>query len=168
MILDIGNYRNVEESCQMPSSIPQGTPASRGAVYVVEEAQSEKLRFQTSRLKATSGLSLPLRGPPPKANSCISMDASLEVLAMRPLEGDHWTENDSLHVQSLRGKVPPTGGNPCTHIPGRGSGRFTFEMDVAGGGHATQAAFPGHVISFAAATASVTPMTLKSKDQFSS
>ncbi|KAM2892692.1 hypothetical protein COP2_010820 [Malus domestica] len=78
MILDIGNYRNVEESCQMPSSIPQGTPASRGAVYVVEEAQSEKLRFQTSRLKATSGLSLPLRGPPPKANSCISMDASLE------------------------------------------------------------------------------------------
>ncbi|KAB2629886.1 hypothetical protein D8674_007405 [Pyrus ussuriensis x Pyrus communis] len=88
-----------------------------------------------------------------------------EVLAMRPLDGDHWMENDSLHVQSLRGKVPPTEGNPCTHIPGRGSGRCTLEMDVAGGGHATQEAFPGHVVSFAAATASVAPMTLKSKDQ---
>ncbi|CAN6724886.1 unnamed protein product [Malus baccata var. baccata] len=49
---------------------------------------------------------------------------------MRPLEGDHRTQNDSLHVQSLRGKVPPTGGNPCTHIPGRGSGRCAFGMDV--------------------------------------
>ncbi|EOY11000.1 hypothetical protein QQP08_015186 [Theobroma cacao] len=56
------------------------------------------------------------------------------VLATRPL--DEVPFEEGLIVQSLqRGPVPPSGGNPCTNIPGRSRGRCTLsEMNVAGGG----------------------------------
>lgn len=81
-----------------------------------------------------------------------------EVLAVRPLEGDHWLNNNdsNLHFQSLKGTVP-AGGNPCTNLPKKGNGRCTMEMDVAGGGgggvgHAPgHEAFPGVVVTFGAA-----------------
>ncbi|KAM5561646.1 hypothetical protein ABKV19_022308 [Rosa sericea] len=81
-----------------------------------------------------------------------------EVLAMRPMEGDHWLKNNDsqLRFQSLKGNVPPTKGNPGTNLPKNCNGRCTMEMDVAGGSdvaHAPAAyeAFPGVVVNFGAA-----------------
>ncbi|GAV66766.1 hypothetical protein CFOL_v3_10276 [Cephalotus follicularis] len=77
-----------------------------------------------------------------------------QILAMRPLEGEQWLEK-RIVVQSLqRGPVTPSGPNPCTYIPGRGTGRCTFEMDAAT--HDTHdhesPAFPHPFVKFAAAS----------------
>ncbi|KAL4302894.1 hypothetical protein GQ457_10G013940 [Hibiscus cannabinus] len=59
------------------------------------------------------------------------------ISAIRPLDEQQapLIFNKNLIIQSLpRGPVPPSAGNPCTNIPGRGHGRCTLtEMDVAGG-----------------------------------
>ncbi|XP_021283166.1 uncharacterized protein LOC110415777 [Herrania umbratica] len=79
------------------------------------------------------------------------------VLAARPL--DEVPFDEALIVQSLqRGPVPPSGGNPCTNIPGRNHGRCTLsEMNVVGGGGGMLAhpppAFPDLVVDFGAASA---------------
>ncbi|CAL9023598.1 unnamed protein product [Prunus brigantina] len=43
---------------------------------------------------------------------------------MRHLKAEQWAKNHGLVLVSqylARGKAPPSGPNPCTHIPGRGS-----------------------------------------------
>ncbi|CAA3005161.1 Hypothetical predicted protein [Olea europaea subsp. europaea] len=71
---------------------------------------------------------------------------SSKVRAIRPLEGEQWQKR-TLVIQSLpRGPIPPSGGNPCTYIPGRG-----------GRGHCTLAENEG---DFAVHVASVPKVTL--------
>ncbi|KAK4431164.1 hypothetical protein Salat_0878500 [Sesamum alatum] len=77
--------------------------------------------------------------------------------ATRPLEGEQWL-NKNLVIQSLpRGPVPPSGGSPCTYIPGgRSRGRCALaaeEGDFSGQqAAAPAAAFPPVMVHFAAAT----------------
>ncbi|XP_021888699.1 uncharacterized protein LOC110807772 [Carica papaya] len=78
-----------------------------------------------------------------------------KTAAVRLLDEEQWLAKN-LIVQSLqRGPVPPSGGNPCTFIPGRNRGRCTLsEMDVAGQfPRAPAAAFPDIVVDFGAVTA---------------
>ncbi|KAG7984684.1 hypothetical protein I3843_04G173100 [Carya illinoinensis] len=60
---------------------------------------------------------------------CIILFAPAQLGAMRPLKGDeYWRKEASgLLIQSVlqKGTVTPSGPNPCTHIPGRGSGVCT-------------------------------------------
>jgi hypothetical protein len=88
---------------------------------------------------------------------------SQQVLAARPLEGERWSEKIVGNIQSLqRGPVPPSGGSPCTHIPGRGSGKCSLgEMNFAGHTVAlAPPAFPDAIMNFGAA-ASTTSGTHK-------
>ncbi|CAB4291562.1 unnamed protein product [Prunus armeniaca] len=52
----------------------------------------------------------------------------LQLGEMRHLKAEQWAKNHGLALVSqylARGKAPPSGPNPCTHIPGRGSGICT-------------------------------------------
>uniref|UniRef100_A0A5B6Z868 Uncharacterized protein n=1 Tax=Davidia involucrata TaxID=16924 RepID=A0A5B6Z868_DAVIN len=79
-----------------------------------------------------------------------------QLSAMRPLEEEQRLKK-GLPIQSLqRGPVPSSGSNPCTYIPGRGTGRCTLaenEMNFAGElvAHAPPA-FPDFMVNFAAAS----------------
>ena len=43
--------------------------------------------------------------------------------AMRPLKAERWMERYALVLQALQqGTVPSSGSNPCTNIPGKGTG----------------------------------------------
>ncbi|KAL5792792.1 hypothetical protein ACOSP7_001386 [Xanthoceras sorbifolium] len=79
------------------------------------------------------------------------------VAAMRPLEGEQWMKKEDsgrLAVQSLqRGPVPPSGPNPCTHIPGQGSGICSLNgQNFAGRVAPAPPAFPGLVMDFGVAS----------------
>ncbi|XWS46933.1 hypothetical protein CRYUN_Cryun14cG0110600 [Craigia yunnanensis] len=60
--------------------------------------------------------------------------ASLQLGAMRPLDGEHWLAKDELVLQSLqRGPVRWSSHNPCTNIPGRETGVCKLGgMNIAG------------------------------------
>lgn len=60
--------------------------------------------------------------------------ASLQLGAMRPLDGEQWLPKHELLLQSLqKGPVMETGHNPCTEIPGRETGVCKLGcMNVAG------------------------------------
>ncbi|KAF9670124.1 hypothetical protein SADUNF_Sadunf13G0035900 [Salix dunnii] len=78
-----------------------------------------------------------------------------KVLAARPLEGEQWLEKNLGNIQSLqRGPVTPISGSPCTHIPGRGSGKCSLGARNFAGHIAAQAppAFPDAIMNFAAAS----------------
>lgn len=75
------------------------------------------------------------------------------VAAMRPLEGEEWLKKQVLTQSLQRGPVTPSGPNPCTHIPGRGSGVCTLnDMNVAGSVVHSPSAFPNLVVDVAVAT----------------
>ncbi|KAJ4726835.1 Threonylcarbamoyl-AMP synthase [Melia azedarach] len=54
--------------------------------------------------------------------------------AMRPLQGEQWVKKDGrVALQSLQRGPVPSSGNPCTYIPGQGSGSCTLNgMNIAG------------------------------------
>ncbi|KAJ6883821.1 hypothetical protein NC652_030925 [Populus alba x Populus x berolinensis] len=108
-----------------------------------------------------------------RRNQCVTVmifvtivlgSCSEQVLAARPLmEGERWSEKIVGNIQSLqRGPVPPSTGSPCTHIPGRGSGKCTLgERNFAGHTVAlAPPAFPDAIMNFDAA-ASTTSGTHK-------
>ncbi|KAJ0052298.1 hypothetical protein Pint_01774 [Pistacia integerrima] len=75
--------------------------------------------------------------------------------AMRPLEGERWMKKEGgLVFQSLQqGPVPPLAGNPCTYIPGQGSGSCTLNgMNVAGSVLRAPPAFPDLVMEVGVAS----------------
>ncbi|KAK3193596.1 hypothetical protein Dsin_024906 [Dipteronia sinensis] len=79
------------------------------------------------------------------------------VAAMRPLEGDQWTnkEDNRLAFQSLQqGPLPPSGRNPCSTIPGQSSGVCTLNgKNFAGGRVALEPpAFPSFVMDVGVAS----------------
>ncbi|XVF80925.1 hypothetical protein PTKIN_Ptkin15bG0114400 [Pterospermum kingtungense] len=78
--------------------------------------------------------------------------ASIQLGAMRPLDGEHWLVKDKLVLQSLpRGPVPPSGHNPCTNIPGRETG--ICSMNIAGNVVHPPRAFTSVVSEFGVASA---------------
>ncbi|KAJ6854639.1 hypothetical protein NC651_039551 [Populus alba x Populus x berolinensis] len=100
-----------------------------------------------------------------RRNQCLTMIISVaivlgpcshQILAARPLEGEQWLKQDLGNIQSLqRGPVPPSGGSPCTHTPGRGNGGHCplGEMNFAGHNVAhAPPAFPDAIVNFAAAS----------------
>ncbi|GKU86301.1 hypothetical protein SLE2022_246910 [Rubroshorea leprosula] len=71
--------------------------------------------------------------------------ASIQLATPRPLDGELWGMKDELVFPSLqRGPVTPSGPNPCTYIPGGGSGNCHLNgVNVAGHVfHIPAAAFP--------------------------
>ncbi|XP_038718460.1 uncharacterized protein LOC120011428 [Tripterygium wilfordii] len=64
----------------------------------------------------------------------IFLASLLQIGSARPLGGEEWFKKDGLLLQSLqRGPVTGSGPNPCTYIPGRGTGTCTLNgMNVAG------------------------------------
>ncbi|KAG6662690.1 hypothetical protein CIPAW_03G260800, partial [Carya illinoinensis] len=84
--------------------------------------------------------------------------------ATRSLREEGMDKEELLLVESLRRIVPPSGLNPCTYIPGRGSGRCTLNgMNIAGNVlHAPRPAFPGSLIAY-----SSIPSDNGSQDQIS-
>ncbi|KAG7989518.1 hypothetical protein I3843_03G243400 [Carya illinoinensis] len=75
---------------------------------------------------------------------------SPELGATRSLREEGMDKEELLLVESLRPIVPPSGPNPCTYIPGRGSGRCTLNgMNIAGNVlHPPRPAFPGSLIAY--------------------
>ncbi|KAG8373144.1 hypothetical protein BUALT_Bualt12G0140400 [Buddleja alternifolia] len=75
--------------------------------------------------------------------------------AVRTLHADQWLKKQVQLLESLpRGPVPPSGGSPCTYIPGQNGGVCTLnEKHFSGGGggsaHAPPAP-PSGGIDFAA------------------
>ncbi|XWS76292.1 hypothetical protein CRYUN_Cryun01aG0163200 [Craigia yunnanensis] len=80
--------------------------------------------------------------------------ASLQLGAMRPLDGEQWLAKDELVLQSLqRGPVTGSGHNPCTNIPGRETGVCKLGgMNIAGNVMHSPPAFPSFVAEFGVAS----------------
>ncbi|XVE72982.1 hypothetical protein DITRI_Ditri11bG0081500 [Diplodiscus trichospermus] len=80
--------------------------------------------------------------------------ASLQLGAMRPLDGEQWLAKDELVLQSLpKGPVKGSGHNPCTNIPGRETGVCKLGgMNVAGNVMHAPPAFPSVLAEFGVAS----------------
>lgn len=55
---------------------------------------------------------------------------TIEIMALRPLEGDQWMQQKKLVFQSLqRGPVRGSQSNPCSTISGHSHGRCTLSQN---------------------------------------
>ncbi|KAE8692203.1 putative DNA helicase [Hibiscus syriacus] len=80
--------------------------------------------------------------------------ASVQLGAMRLLNGEQLAAKDKLVVQSLpRGPVKGSGHSPCTNIPGRETGVCKLGgMNIAGNAMHSSTAFPSVVAEFGVAS----------------
>ncbi|XWS36391.1 hypothetical protein CRYUN_Cryun20dG0081500 [Craigia yunnanensis] len=80
---------------------------------------------------------------------------SLQVGAMRPMDGKQWLVKDELVFQSLQpGPVTPSGHNPCTNIPGRETGVCKLGgINITGNVMHASLAFPSVVDEFGVVSA---------------
>ncbi|KAB5511919.1 hypothetical protein DKX38_028947 [Salix brachista] len=95
-----------------------------------------------------------------RKNQCLTMiifaaivlgSSSQQIFAARPFSGERLMKQNLGNIQSLdRAPVPPIGGSPCTHIPGRASGNCPplGEMNFAGVAAQAPPAFPDAVVNF--------------------
>jgi hypothetical protein len=95
-----------------------------------------------------------------RKNQCLTMTifvaivfgpCSQQILAARPFEGEQWLKQHLGNIQSpQRAPVSPTGGSPCTHIPGHCPlGEMNFAGHIVA--HAPPA-FPDAIVNIAAAS----------------
>ncbi|XP_022759758.1 uncharacterized protein LOC111306114 [Durio zibethinus] len=85
---------------------------------------------------------------------CCFLVASLQLGAMRPLDGEHWLAKDELLLRSLqKGQEIGSEHNPCTNIPGSETGVCKLGgMNIAGNVMHSSTAFPSVVAEFRAAS----------------